>query len=51
MAAVSPASACAARIVFFSYRWPGNVRELQNTIRAAHALAGETAAIDVEHLP
>ena len=40
-----------AESVFFSYRWPGNVRELQNTIRAAHALAGETAAIDVEHLP
>jgi len=40
-----------AESVFVSYRWPGNVRELQNTIRAAHALAGETAAIDVEHLP
>jgi arginine utilization regulatory protein len=37
--------------VFLSYRWPGNVRELQNTIRAAHALAGEAAAIDIEHLP
>ncbi len=40
-----------AESVFLSYRWPGNVRELQNTIRAAHALAGEAAAIDVEHLP
>jgi DNA-binding NtrC family response regulator len=40
-----------AESVFISYRWPGNVRELQNTIRAAHALAGEAAAIDVEHLP
>jgi DNA-binding NtrC family response regulator len=40
-----------AESVFVSYRWPGNVRELQNTIRAAHALAGENAAIDVEHLP
>jgi DNA-binding NtrC family response regulator len=40
-----------AESVFLSYRWPGNVRELQNTIRAAHALAGETAAIDVDHLP
>ena len=40
-----------AESVFAGYRWPGNVRELQNTIRAAHALAGEVAAIDVEHLP
>jgi DNA-binding NtrC family response regulator len=40
-----------AESVFLSYRWPGNVRELQNTIRAAHALAGEVSAIDVEHLP
>jgi len=40
-----------AESVFLSYRWPGNVRELQNTIRAAHALAGEASAIDVEHLP
>ncbi len=38
--------------IFTAYAWPGNVRELQNTIRAAHAMAGETAkAIDVEHLP
>ena len=27
------------------------MRELQNTIRAAHALAGDGRAIDVEHLP
>jgi len=40
-----------AESVFVSYRWPGNVRELQNTVRAAHALAGESAAIDIEHLP
>ncbi len=40
-----------AESVFLAYRWPGNVRELQNTIRAAHALAGDAAAIDVEHLP
>ena len=40
-----------AESVFIGYRWPGNVRELQNTIRAAHALAGEASAIDVEHLP
>jgi len=33
------------------YSWPGNVRELQNTIRAAHALAGEARTIDLEHLP
>jgi DNA-binding NtrC family response regulator len=37
--------------IFSSYGWPGNVRELQNTIRAAHAMAGEAKAIDVEHLP
>ena len=36
---------------FGSYHWPGNVRELQNTIRAAHALAGEEREIDLEHLP
>lgn len=34
-----------------SYSWPGNVRELQNTIRAAHAIAGEGREIDIEHLP
>ncbi|HVT45908.1 MAG TPA: sigma 54-interacting transcriptional regulator [Thermoanaerobaculia bacterium] len=37
--------------VITSYRWPGNVRELENTIRASHALAGESRAIDLEHLP
>jgi DNA-binding NtrC family response regulator len=37
--------------IFASYAWPGNVRELQNTIRAAHALAGDARAIEVEHLP
>jgi DNA-binding NtrC family response regulator/tetratricopeptide (TPR) repeat protein len=37
--------------ILSSYAWPGNVRELQNTIRAAHALAGDARAIDVEHLP
>jgi DNA-binding NtrC family response regulator/tetratricopeptide (TPR) repeat protein len=36
---------------FASYHWPGNVRELQNTIRAAHALAGEAKEIDLQHLP
>ena len=36
---------------FGSYHWPGNVRELQNTIRAAHALAGDAREIDLEHLP
>jgi DNA-binding NtrC family response regulator len=40
-----------AEAVFLSYRWPGNVRELQNTIRGAHALAGDAKLIDVEHLP
>lgn len=38
-------------ILFTSYRWPGNVRELQNTVRAAHALAGESRAVMLEHLP
>ena len=37
--------------IFAAYAWPGNVRELQNTIRAAHAIAGEAKEIDVEHLP
>ncbi|MDP9191727.1 MAG: sigma 54-interacting transcriptional regulator [Acidobacteriota bacterium] len=38
--------------IFAAYPWPGNVRELQNTIRAAHAMAGEAAReIEVEHLP
>ena len=37
--------------IFTAYRWPGNVRELQNTIRAAHAMAGEARQIDIEHLP
>ena len=37
--------------IFGAYTWPGNVRELQNTIRAAHAMAGETKEIEVEHLP
>lgn len=37
--------------IFTAYRWPGNVRELQNTIRAAHAMAGDAKQIDVGHLP
>lgn len=37
--------------LFRSYRWPGNVRELQNTLRAAHAMAGEAREIRLEHLP
>ncbi|HUP49131.1 MAG TPA: sigma 54-interacting transcriptional regulator [Thermoanaerobaculia bacterium] len=37
--------------LFRSYRWPGNVRELQNTVRAAHAMAGEAREIAIEHLP
>jgi DNA-binding NtrC family response regulator len=40
-----------AAALFGAYSWPGNVRELQNTIRAAHAMAGEAREIDVEHLP
>jgi transcriptional regulator with PAS, ATPase and Fis domain len=39
------------RAAFGTYHWPGNVRELQNTIRAAHALAGDAKAIELEHLP
>ncbi|HYI13410.1 MAG TPA: sigma 54-interacting transcriptional regulator [Thermoanaerobaculia bacterium] len=37
--------------IFTAYAWPGNVRELQNTVRAAHAMAGEGKEIDVDHLP
>ncbi|HUR81172.1 MAG TPA: sigma 54-interacting transcriptional regulator, partial [Thermoanaerobaculia bacterium] len=37
--------------IFAAYAWPGNVRELQNTIRGAHAMAGEAREIAVEHLP
>ena len=37
--------------IFDAYAWPGNVRELQNTIRAAHAMAGDAKEIEVEHLP
>ena len=40
-----------AEAIFTAYAWPGNVRELQNTIRAAHAMAGEAREIAVEHLP
>ena len=40
-----------AEAIFTAYAWPGNVRELQNTIRAAHAMAGEAKEIAVEHLP
>ncbi|HEY0143175.1 MAG TPA: sigma 54-interacting transcriptional regulator [Thermoanaerobaculia bacterium] len=40
-----------AEAIFTAYGWPGNVRELQNTIRAAHAMAGEAKEINVEHLP
>jgi transcriptional regulator with PAS, ATPase and Fis domain len=40
-----------AEAIFSAYAWPGNVRELQNTIRAAHAMAGEAKEIAVEHLP
>ncbi|HEY2094495.1 MAG TPA: sigma 54-interacting transcriptional regulator [Thermoanaerobaculia bacterium] len=37
--------------LFLGYPWPGNVRELQNTIRGAHAMAGESKEIALEHLP
>lgn len=40
-----------AEMLLRSYGWPGNVRELQNTVRAAHAMAGDRRLIDVEHLP
>ncbi len=33
------------------YAWPGNVRELQNTIRAAHAMAGDSKELTMEFLP
>ncbi|MEO8218425.1 MAG: sigma 54-interacting transcriptional regulator [Acidobacteriota bacterium] len=38
-------------LVLSSYRWPGNVRELQNTIRAAHAIAGDARRVELVHLP
>jgi DNA-binding NtrC family response regulator len=37
--------------VLTSYPWPGNVRELQNAIRGAHAMAGDSRQIELEHLP
>jgi DNA-binding NtrC family response regulator len=37
--------------LFLAYGWPGNVRELQNTVRAAHAIAGDAKEIALEHLP
>ena len=37
--------------IFATYSWPGNIRELQNSIRGAHAMAGERKTIEVEHLP
>ena len=40
-----------AEALLAAYSWPGNVRELQNTIRAAHAIAGDAREIDLEHLP
>ena len=40
-----------AEAAFASHHWPGNVRELQNTIRGAHAIAGDAKVIDLEHLP
>jgi DNA-binding NtrC family response regulator len=40
-----------AESLFLAYLWPGNVRELQNTVRAAHAVAGEAKEIAVDHLP
>jgi transcriptional regulator with PAS, ATPase and Fis domain len=40
-----------AEAIFAAYSWPGNVRELQNTIRGAHAIAGDAKQIEVEHLP
>ncbi len=40
-----------AEALLRTYAWPGNVRELQNTIRAAHAMAGDGREIDLEHLP
>ncbi|MGA7615910.1 MAG: sigma 54-interacting transcriptional regulator [Thermoanaerobaculia bacterium] len=37
--------------VFIAFAWPGNVRELQGVVRSAHTLAGESAQIELEHLP
>ena len=41
----------AAKTLMIDYPWPGNVRELQNTIRAAHAMAGDAKEISIDHLP
>jgi transcriptional regulator with PAS, ATPase and Fis domain len=37
--------------ILLRWHWPGNVRELQQVVASAHALAGEGAAIELEHLP
>jgi DNA-binding NtrC family response regulator len=37
--------------IFTAHSWPGNVRELQNTIRGAHAMAGDAKTITIVHLP
>ncbi|MGH9459190.1 MAG: sigma 54-interacting transcriptional regulator, partial [Thermoanaerobaculia bacterium] len=34
-----------------SHEWPGNVRELEQTIKAAHAIAGEARLLSLDHLP
>jgi DNA-binding NtrC family response regulator len=37
--------------LLLSHSWPGNVRELQQTVRAAHALAGDARLVTEEHFP
>jgi two-component system response regulator AtoC len=36
--------------ILMAYSWPGNVRELQNTVRAAHAIAGDAKEIGIDQL-
>jgi transcriptional regulator of acetoin/glycerol metabolism len=37
--------------LFRRYHWPGNVRQLHNLLRTAVILAGESATIEMTHLP
>jgi DNA-binding NtrC family response regulator len=37
--------------MLLAHHWPGNVRELQQTVRAAHALAGDGRIVTPDHLP
>ena len=41
----------AARARLASHDWPGNVRELESALSYAAVMAGDAAAVEVEHLP